>query len=125
MKGQVFFKHGDRQRGEMLAFASLGAAGFVAILFAVSAISDLATKRDQVATALSAKSPVQAESTTATPGRGEAKVGVIDPPAQTTNAWTVCSPSAAVAIGSGSRTARPGDIWFAGHRPRSGWAADF
>lgn len=110
MKGHVWFEQGARQHGEMLTFVSLGIAGIVMILFAVSAMIDLVAARDQVAITLSSKLPVEAEGTTIAPfavnNPGERPGGAVVSPAQTTNATAVCSPRAAVAVDAGLRRMR-------------------
>ena len=130
MKGQVMFVRGERQRGERLAFVGLGIAGLAMILFAVSAMFDLAAGRDQVATALSDQQSVAGtESTTVTPlavsSPGDRPERVIDSPAQTTNATAVCSPRAAITIGDGARIVRPARAGFAGPRARLAGFVDF
>lgn len=129
MKGHVLFERGERQRGEMLTFVSLGIAGITMILFAVSAMVDLTAGRDQVAAALSDNLPVRAESTTVAPltarDSGEPDAAVVDPPAQATNGATARSTGTAVAVGRGSRNVRPARLGLTGSRTRPGWFADF
>ncbi len=129
VKDDVLFEQGERQRGEMLTFISLGIAGIAMILFAVSAMFDLAAGGDRVAAALSDKVPVRAESTTVAPlaarDSSEHDAVVIDPPAQATNGAAASSPGAAIAVGRGSRIVRPTRPGLTGPRARPGWFADF
>ena len=64
MKSSTFFRHAERQRGETVAFASLGLAGAVMILFAAWSTLNFVAGSDRVVAVLSGSAPTIARSAT-------------------------------------------------------------
>ncbi len=64
MKNSTFFRHAERQRGEAVAFASLGLAGAVMILFAALSTLNFVAGSDRVIAVLSGSAPAIARSGT-------------------------------------------------------------